>query len=253
MMVEIFLLSLIQGITEFLPISSSSHLIIFSSYTDFKNQSLSIDISLHIGSFLAVITYFHKDIFNFIKNKDLFLNIIIASLPVMFFGFFLVQTNLIEKIRNIQVIGWTTLAFGILLYISDRFKLKKIISSDFSYKSAIFIGFFQIFSLIPGVSRSGISITAARLLNFKRYDAAKISFLLSIPTLGAVSVFGLKNLFTSQDENISLLNLVSISLSYIFSLITISYFLKYINKFSLNVFVIYRILLGLILLAVAYL
>lgn len=252
-MIEIFLLSLIQGITEFLPISSSSHLIIFSSYTDFKNQSLSIDISLHIGSFLAVITYFHKDIFNFIKNKDLFLNIIIASLPVMFFGFFLVQTNLIEKIRNIQVIGWTTLAFGILLYISDRFKLKKIISNDFSYKSAIFIGFFQIFSLIPGVSRSGISITAARLLNFKRYDAAKISFLLSIPTLGAVSVFGLKNLFTSQDENISLLNLVSISLSYMFSLITISYFLKYINKFSLNVFVIYRILLGLILLAVAYL
>jgi undecaprenyl-diphosphatase len=252
-MIEIFLLSLIQGITEFLPISSSSHLIIFSSYTDFKNQSLSIDISLHIGSFLAVITYFHKDIFNFIKNKDLFLNIIIASLPIMFFGFFLVQTNLIEKIRNIQVIGWTTLVFGILLYISDRFKLKKIISNDFSYKSAIFIGILQIFSLIPGVSRSGISITAARFLNFKRYDAAKISFLLSIPTLGAVSVFGLKNLFTSQDENISLLNLVSISLSYIFSLITISYFLKYINKFSLNVFVIYRILLGLILLAVAYL
>ena len=252
-MIEIFLLSLIQGITEFLPISSSSHLIIFSSYTDFKNQSLSIDISLHIGSFLAVITYFHKDIFNFIKNKDLFLNIIIASLPIMFFGFFLVQTNLIEKIRNIQVIGWTTLVFGILLYISDRFKLKKIISNDFSYKSAIFIGILQIFSLIPGVSRSGISITAARFLNFKRYDAAKISFLLSIPTLGAVSVFGLKNLLTSQDENISLLNLVSISLSYIFSLITISYFLKYINKFSLNVFVIYRILLGLILLAVAYL
>ena len=252
-MIEIFLLSLIQGITEFLPISSSSHLIIFSSYTDFKNQSLSIDISLHIGSFLAVITYFHKDIFNFIKNKDQFLKIIIASIPVIFFGFFLVQTNLIEKLRNIQVIGWTTLIFGILLYLSDRFKLEKIISNDFSYKSCIFIGFFQILSLIPGVSRSGISITAARFLKFKRYDAAKISFLLSIPTLGAVSVFGLKNIFTSQDENISLLNLISIFLSYIFSLITISYFLKYINKFSLNIFVSYRILLGLALLAVAYL
>jgi len=252
-MIEIFLLSLIQGITEFLPISSSSHLIIFSKYSGFENQSLSIDISLHIGSFLAVITYFYKDIINLIKNKELLFKIFTASIPVMFFGFFLVQTNLIEKLRNIQVIAWTTLIFGILLYISDKCKLKKIISTDLSYKSAIFIGLFQILSLLPGVSRSGISITAARFLNFKRFDSAKISFLLSIPTLGAVSVFGLKNIFTSQDVNISILNFVSIFLSYIFSLITISYFLKYIKKFSLDIFVIYRILLGLILLTIAYL
>ena len=252
-MIEIFLLSLIQGITEFLPISSSSHLIIFSKYSGFENQSLSIDISLHIGSFLAVITYFYKDIINLIKNKELLFKIFTASIPVMFFGFFLVQTDLIEKLRNIQVIAWTTLIFGILLYISDKCKLKKIISTDLSYKSAIFIGLFQILSLLPGVSRSGISITAARFLNFKRFDSAKISFLLSIPTLGAVSVFGLKNIFTSQDVNISILNFVSIFLSYIFSLITISYFLKYIKKFSLDIFVIYRILLGLILLTIAYL
>ena len=252
-MIDIFLLSLIQGITEFLPISSSSHLMIFSNYSGFENRSLSIDISLHIGSFLAVITYFYKDIINFIKNKKLFLKIFIASIPVMIFGFFLIETNLIEKLRNIQIIGWTTLFFGILLYVSDKFKLKKIISTDLNYKSAIFIGFFQILSLIPGVSRSGISITAARFLNFKRVEAAKISFLLSIPTLGAVSAFGLKNTFTSQDMNISILNFVSIFLSYIFSLITINYFLKYIQKFSLNIFVIYRILLGLVLLAVAYL
>ena len=108
-MIEIFLLSLIQGITEFLPISSSSHLIIFSNFTDFKDQSLSIDISLHIGSFLAVITYFHKDLKSFIKNKNLFFKILIASLPVMLFGFFLIQTGLIDKIRNVKVIGWTTL------------------------------------------------------------------------------------------------------------------------------------------------
>ena len=128
----------------------------------------------------------------------------------MFFGFFLVQTNLIDKLRNIEVIGWTTLIFGILLYLSDRYKLKKIFHTDFNYKSAIFIGFFQILSLVPGVSRSGISITAARFLKFKRFDAAKISFLLSIPTLGAVSLFGLKNLLLHEDINISILNLVSI-------------------------------------------
>ena len=252
-MIEIFLLSLIQGITEFLPISSSSHLIIFSKYISFENQSLSIDISLHIGSFLAVITYFHKDIISFIKNKNLFLKILTASIPVMFIGFFLIQTNFIDKLRNIEVIGWTTLIFGILLYLSDRYKLKRNISTNFNYKAAIFVGIFQIFSLVPGVSRSGITITAARFLKFKRFDAAKISFLLSIPTLGAVSLFGLKNSFTSEDINISILNLASIFFSYIFSLITINYFLKYIKKFSLNIFIIYRVLLGLILLLINYL
>ena len=252
-MIEIFLLSLIQGITEFLPISSSSHLIIFSNLTDFKDQSLSIDISLHIGSFLAVITYFHKDLRSFIKNKILFFKILIASLPVMIFGFFLIQTGLIDKIRNIEVIGWATLIFGILLYISDKFKLEKNININLSYKNAIFIGLFQILSLIPGVSRSGISITAARLLNFKRFDAAKISFLLSIPTLGAVSLFGVKNLITSEDVEISILNIISIFLSFMLSLVTINYFLKYIKRFSLNIFVLYRIILGITLLGLAYL
>ena len=250
---EIILLSLIQGVTEFLPISSSSHLIIFSNLTNYENQNLSIDVSLHIGSFLAVIIYFNKDIKNLIKNKKFFFKIFIASIPVMLFGFFLVQTNLIEKLRNIEIIGWTTLLFAILLYISDKFELKNNIDKNFNYKSAIFIGLFQILSLIPGVSRSGISITAARFLNFKRLDAAKISFLLSIPTLGAVSIFGLKNLITFEDFNLSALNLVSIFLSFVFSLITINYFLKYIKKFSLNIFVLYRVILGLALLSYAYL
>ena len=165
-MIEIFLLSLVQGITEFLPISSSSHLIILSKYSNFEVQSLGIDISLHIGSFLAVITYFHKDIINFFQNKKLFLKILIASIPVMVFGFILIQTNFIERLRNIEVIGWATLVFGILLYISDRFKLERNISTNFNLRSAIFIGFFQILSLVPGVSRSVISITAARFLNF---------------------------------------------------------------------------------------
>jgi undecaprenyl-diphosphatase len=252
-MIEIFLLSLIQGITEFLPISSSSHLIIFSNFTNFENQSLAIDVSLHVGSFLAVLTYFTKDIINFIKNKVLFLKIFIASLPVMFVGFILVQTNLIQKIRNIEIIGWTTLIFGILLYISDKYKLEKNIDKNFNYKSALIIGLFQILSLIPGVSRSGISITAARFLNFNRFDAVKISFLLSIPTLGAVSIFGLTNLISSKDFSFSLLNLISIFFSFIFSLITINYFLKYIKKSNLYIFVVYRISLGLLLLAVAYL
>ena len=146
-----------------------------------------------------------------------------------------------------------TLVFGILLYISDKFKLEKNIDKNFNYKSAIIIGLFQILSLIPGVSRSGISITAARLLNFKRYDSAKISFLLSIPTLGAVSIFGIKNIILSNDLFFSTLNLFSILLSFLISLVTIKYFLDFIKKFSLNFFVLYRISLGIVLLYFAYL
>tara|TARA_B100001057_G_C22717325_1_gene898275 strand:- start:139 stop:897 length:759 start_codon:yes stop_codon:yes gene_type:complete len=251
--IEIFILSLIQGVTEFIPISSSSHLIILSKFYNFDNQNLSIDVSLHIGSFIAVITYFYKDIKNLLENKDLLLKILLGSLPVMVLGFFLLQNNYIEKFRNIEVIGWSTLIFGIMLYISDKFDLKKNINVHFNFKSAIFIGIFQMISLIPGVSRSGISITAARFLNFKRFDAAKISFLLSIPTLGAVSIYGFKNIYFSNNGTTTNLSIMAILLSFVFSLITIKFFLKYIQKFNLSIFVFYRIILGLSLLIINYL
>ncbi len=252
-MIEIIALSLIQGITEFLPISSSSHLIIVSEYLEFNNKNLEIDVSLHIGSFLAVIVFFRKDIFNFVQNKDLFLKILIGSLPVMIVGYLLVKFNFIDQIRNIKVIGWTTLIFGILLYLSDKSNMQNKINSNFTLKSAFLIGFFQILSLIPGVSRSGIAITGARALKFNRYDSAKISFLLSIPTLAAVSIFGLNNLAKSESFSFSFLIIISIIFSFLFSFITIKYFLKYIKTFSLNIFVIYRVLLGIGLLVLAYL
>jgi len=251
--IEIFILSLIQGVTEFLPVSSSSHLILISKYFNFDNQGLSIDVSLHIGSFIAVIFYFKKEIVNFVSNKIIFFKILISSIPVMIVGFFLVETGIIEKIRNIKIIALTTIIFGVLLYISDKFKLEKNLEKNFSYKSALFIGFLQILSLLPGVSRSGIAITAARLLNFKRVDAGKISFLISIPILGAVSIFGIKNLITSDDLSFTYMNVISIIVSFFFSLITIKYFLSYINKFNLNIFVYYRIILGLGLIILSYL
>ena len=252
-MIEIFILSFIQGVTEFIPVSSSSHLILMSNLLDFENQSLSIDVSLHIGSLFAVLVYFYKDIISFVENKTLFLKIFISSLPVMIVGFLLVETEIINQIRDIKIIAWTTLIFGFLLYLSDKFKLEKNLEKNFSYKSAIFIGLFQILSLVPGVSRSGIAITAARILKFKRVDAAKISFLLSIPILSAVSFFGLKNLIISENIYFTKLNLISIFLSFLFSLITIKYFLRYIIKFNLNIFVFYRIFLALVLFIFAYL
>lgn len=252
-MIEILILSVIQGVAEFLPISSSSHLILISKYMNFNNQSLSIDVSLHIGSFIAVIIYFYKDILNFFQNKTLFLKIFISSLPVMAIGFFLAETGMIDKFRNLEVIAWTTIIFGILLFLSDKFKLENNISENFTFKAAIFVGLFQVLSLVPGVSRSGIAITASRFLNFKRVDAAKISFLLSIPILGAVSIYGLKNLLLSENVYLTKLNLISIFLSFIFSYITIKFFLSYISKFNLNVFVYYRVFIGCTLLILAYL
>ena len=252
-MIEILILSLVQGITEFLPISSSSHLILISKYLNFDSQGLSIDVSLHIGSFLAVIFYFYKDIINFYENKILFLKIFISSIPVMLVGFFLVKSGTVEKIRSIEIIAWTTLIFGFLLYISDKFELKKNIKNDFNLKSSIIIGLLQISSLIPGVSRSGIAITAARFLKFKRNDAAKISFLISIPILGAVSGYGFINILFTKNINFTIINLLAIILSFLFSFLTIKYFLKYIKKFNLNIFVYYRLLLGFILLMITYL
>ena len=252
-MIEVLILSIIQGITEFIPVSSSSHLIIFSNYLNFQEQSLSIDISLHIGSFFAVITYFIKDILHFIQNKNLFFKIIMSSVPVMIVGYVLIKLNLIDQFRNIKVIGWTTTIFGILLYISDKNEISNKMQNNFTYKSALLIGMFQILSLIPGVSRSGIAISAARILKFNRVDSAKISFLLSIPILGAVTIFGLNNLVMNDNINFSSLNMLSIFFSFLFSYITIKFFLQYMKKFDLKIFVFYRIILGSILLFFAYL
>lgn len=252
-MLEVIILSAIQGITEFLPISSSAHLILVSEYLNFDNSSLTIDVSLHLGSLLAIITYFRKDIFNFIENKNIFLKVLISSVPTMIVGYFLIELSLINYLRDHKLIGWMTIIFGILLYVSDRTQNTKSIKNDYGFKTAIYIGFFQILSLMPGVSRSGITITGARFFNFNRVDSAKISFLMSIPTLGAVSIFNLKNLLIEDNLEFSIFNLSSIIFSFIFSYITIKFFLNFLKKFDLIYFVIYRIFLGILILYFSYL
>ena len=251
-MFEIFILSFVQGITEFLPISSSSHLIIISKILNFKLQSLLLDVSLHIGSFLAIIYYFKNDLILFYKKKFFFLLILVSSLPVIIIGFIIVKLNLIDKIRAIEIIGWMTIIFGAILYISDRFKSKNTIGNNFNLKSALIIGFVQALALIPGVSRSGVVITISRFLGYNRIDAAKISFYLSIPTLAAVSLYGFYEISKLPEFKISQLNLISISLSFLFSYITIKCFLMYLKKYNLNIFIIYRIILVVIILTYAY-
>ena len=249
--IEILILSAIQGISEFLPISSSAHLIIVSSLYNLKASSLLIDISLHLGSLLAIIFFFRKDLFDIKNNQKLLRLIIIGSIPLIIFGYFLHSTELIHLLRNIKVIAWTTLIFGIFLYFSDRKKIYKNISSNLNIKSIIFIGMFQILALIPGVSRAGITITAARLLSFNRVDSGKISFLLSIPALAGASFLGLKDI-PNESIEINLLVIIAIILSFLFSYLTVKFFLRYLNRFSLNIFVIYRITIALILLSIIY-
>ena len=250
-LLEIFLLSIIQGVSEFLPISSAAHLIIASNIYKFTNQSLLIDISLHLGSLLAILFYFKEDIFDLNKNKNLFYKILIGTIPLILFGYLLYSTDIIHQLRNIKVIAWATLFFGILLYIADKNKFLKKINTDFNMKSVLIIGFFQVLALIPGVSRAGITITAGRILGFDRTDSAKISFYLSIPALLGASTLGIKDLF-KENIDFNLLVLVGVFLSFLFSLITIKIFFKFIKNFSLNVFVIYRIFLAIILFYIIY-
>ncbi len=249
--IEIIILSAIQGISEFLPISSSAHLILVSSLYEFKSNSLLIDISLHLGSLLAIIYFFRNELLDTKNNKRLLGLIILGSVPLIIVGYILYSTNFIYALRDVKIIAWTTLIFGIVLYIADKNRFDKKISTNLNFQSILFIGLFQILSLVPGVSRAGITITAARILKFNRLDSSKISFLLSIPALSGASFLGLKDVL-NQPLDLNYLVLIAIISSFIFSFLTVKFFLIYINKFSMNAFVIYRVVIALILFSLIY-
>ena len=248
---EILILSIVQGISEFLPISSSAHLFLVSEIYKFKSQSLLVDVGLHLGSLLAIIFYFRNELKEIVNNKNLFFLMVLGSLPLIILGAIIYKTGLINYFRNIEVIAWTTLIFALLLYVADKFENNKKIETDLKLKSILIIGVFQILALIPGVSRSGIVITAGRFLNFSRYDSTKISFYLSIPAIAGASFLSLKSL-VDKNIDLNLIVLVSILLSFIFSYLTIKYFLIFVKKFTLSTFVIYRIILSAILFFTIY-
>lgn len=248
---EVIILSVIQGVTEFIPVSSSAHLIIISNISNFNLNSLEVDVSLHLGSLLAIVVYFWRDLIDFSKNKKKLYLIFFGSIPLIIVGYVLYISNLINHLRNLELIAWTTLIFGVLLYFSDKNKTDKILEKDLSKKDIIFIGMLQILSLIPGVSRSGINITAGRFVKYSRIDSAKISFFLSIPALAGASLLGLKDILKDPFEFNSIIFL-TISISFIFSYLTIKFLLYYLNKFSLKIFVFYRIILAFFLFTVIY-
>ena len=249
--IEASILAFVQGFSEFIPVSSSAHLIIVSKLYKFQISSLQLDMSLHLGSLFAIIFYFRDDLLNITKNKSLAILLILGSAPLIIIGYIFYTTGLIDYLRNLKIVAWTTLLFGILLFFADRSQIKNKIDTSLNYKSILIIGLFQVLSIIPGVSRSGIVITASRFLNFDRVDSSKIAFYLSIPALAGASFLSIKDVLkNSIDFNLTFL--FSIVLSFFISYLTIKYFLVYVKNFNLKFFVYYRIFLALILFVIVY-
>ncbi len=255
----LIILSIIQGITEFLPISSSAHLILFPFFNENPYQGRSFDVCLHFGCLLAVLYYLKKDLIfymkNFFYNKNkslsmIFIKLMIAgTIPVMVFGAFISLMNL-DFSYTILLIGWTTLIFGVLLGISDLRKIKK---KEINLNDAFLIGIFQSLAVIPGVSRSGAVITAGRFLGYSRLSSSKFSLFLSIPVIISATIFELYQLHNNNGFIFTEEYLIGIVLTFFVALVTITLFMNYIEKISLKIFVIYRLLLGLIILFFVYL
>ena len=249
---HILILSIIQGITEFLPISSQSHLILSSYILGLKDQGLGFDIALHFGSLIAILIYYRKEIRSLFSFSDEGLNylrlIIIGSMPLPIIGLLFIDI-VSQNMRSVLSIASMTLLFGIILYLADLRK-KEVVTkfSNISIYTIIFIGLMQTLAIMPGVSRSGIVITAALLANFSREDSIKIAFLLSIPAIFMATAYQSIQLYEESNTGILNEHLLGMFLSFIFSYITIHLFISTINKISFTPYIIYRIILGISLL-----
>ena len=253
-------IGIIQGITEFLPISSSAHLVIFSEVTNWDDQGIFTDIAVHFGTLGAVIIYLFSDIkriFNdfFLIRKDYVgksnyagIKIIIGTLPALFVGF-IIYEYLFQYLRNLFVIGWASIIFGLILFFADRKYQPKKEWEDLSFKEVMIIGLFQILAFIPGASRAGVTITGARFLNVKRDSAAIFSMLLSIPIILASLFLALIDIYTSGIQIAELIYpLIASLVAFITAIVSIHIMMKILKFTNFNIFIIYRIILGITLL-----
>lgn len=263
-LLQIIILSLIQGITEFLPVSSSGHLILLSKLTSFPDQGLDMDIAVHIGSIFAVMIYFAKDIWiilrdllktKFIPNfqtygSRLFWLIVIGTLPAIAVGLALHHHGM-DALRSTKVIGWNIFIFGILLWFADNYTLSIRKIENMDWKDALIIGLAQCLALIPGTSRSGITITMSRLLGIERREAAKFCMLLSVPAISGAGLLVLYRImrYGSISTDIALQGII---FSFAASFAAIWVMMKWLKTRTFLPFVIYRIVLGTFLLLYSY-
>lgn len=254
-LLHLAILAAIQAITEFLPISSSAHLILVPHLTGWEDQGLAVDIAVHVGTLFAVMLYFWRDMgmmikggFSLILGKTdqgakLAFYIIIATLPVVIAGY-LMKDYISGSLRSVEVIGWTMVGFGILLYIADKSCMTVRRIEHLNFGSALFIGLGQVLALIPGTSRAGITMTCARMLGFERADSARFSMLLAIPTIIGAGLLLAKDIVAAGDFAMSADLAILIGLSFIIAYITIIIFMSWIKRASFTPFVIYRVLFG---------
>ncbi len=260
---QIIVLAVVQGITEFLPISSSGHLILIPALTDWPDQGLMLDVAVHVGTLGAVMIYFWQDLFAMVGGVFRLLKgrrdpgarlagqVAVATLPVLVAGYFLEQIGQ-DALRSITVIAWATLGFGVLLFIADRLSMTVKRLDHATYVDVIFIGFAQVLALIPGTSRAGITMTAARFLGYERPEAARFSMLLSIPTIAASGLWLGMTLYEVDDVTVTQGVVTAAGISFATAILTIAALMSWLQRSSFTPFVIYRVALGLVLLAIAY-
>lgn len=257
---QVFWLAIIQGITEFLPISSSGHLILMPQLFDWPDQGLAFDVAVHVGTLMAVVIYFRHDIWLMTRdwtlsiaqrqptsNSRLAWAIIFATLPAVFFGF-LINNGLEETLRNPLIIAATTIGFGALLWWSDVKGKRERDEHTLSFKDIAIIGFAQALALIPGTSRSGITITAGLMIGLTRQAAARLSFLLSIPLILGAGLLKLKDLLESSLAVHWDILIGGALIAFVSAYLVIALFLKWINQIGMAPFAWYRFALGLLLL-----
>ena len=253
-------LGVIQGLTEFLPVSSSAHLLFPSLIFGSNDLGLAFDIVVHAGTLCAVILFFKKEIVskiksfyinnnNFKEDRSLALCLIVATLPIIIFGY--LGSDIIQNNRNnISSIAWMNLIFAALLLFAYKLNSNNKNLIQLTFVGALCIGFFQVFSLLPGASRSGTAITAALFIGLNLKDASKFSFMLAIPTILGAMVFLIVDSLTSEITlNLSVL-LIGFFSSSIFAFLTIKYFLAFVEKIGMYPFVLYRVGLGITLLLI---
>ncbi len=262
---HLILVALIQGITEFLPVSSSGHLVLLPRLTGLADQGQTIDVAVHVGTLFAVVFYFWTDVRQGLAGVPRMLTgridtpgarlaflLMIATIPAILAGLVLKLTGLSDEMRTLKVIGWTMLLFGLLLYWADQKGETSKAASNWSLKDAIQFGLWQAIALIPGTSRSGICITAGRIMGYSRQDSAKIAMLMSIPVIFASGALLSVEVIATADAQAAKDGALAAGLSFLAALGALSLMMRLLRSTSFTPYVVYRVLLGLFLLALAY-
>jgi len=262
---HLFIVAVIQGLTEFLPVSSSGHLILLPNLTGLDDQGQVIDVAVHVGTLGAVVLYFWRDVAIaaaglprlVVGRVDtpgarLVFLLLIATIPVIVVGLFLKLTGLDDAMRSVAVIGWTMLLFGLVLWWADQRGATGKRAPAWSLRDAVIMGLWQALALIPGTSRSGATISGARALGYAREDAAKLAMLMSIPTILASGLFLGMEVVATADAQAARDGAIAAVFAFVSALAALTLMMRLLKSVSFTPYVIYRVILGIILLVIAY-